>query len=77
MRDGAIRDKLVALTQYERDKLLERAMKHSDESRLARGKLGPHRFTLVGGPDFGALVKSTGSDAMENHINEMLAKGIG
>lgn len=74
VKSPGLQNHLRTLSQYDRDALLREALKDSEESGLAHGKLGVARFTLVGGPDFGALVKRKGGATVEEAVNEMLAR---
>lgn len=71
-----LKQKLTGMTQQQRDEVFARAI-----SSVAQGidfplkKLGAERFTLVGGPDLGALI-SERQDTLEQEINETLSREI-
>ncbi len=71
-----LKQKLTGMTQQQRDEVFGPAV-----SIVAKGldlpvrKLGPERFTLVGGPDLGKLI-SERHDTLEQEINETLLREI-
>ena len=70
--NSALRASLEAMTQGQRDALLASAIRGVlTVTDLAVTKLGPGRFTLVGGTDFGGAMRQR-KDSLEREINDAI-----
>jgi hypothetical protein len=70
-----IRERLHGLSQPQRDEILQGILKENFKELHATGRLGSERFTLVGGAELGAAVK-TGNDQFEQEINAELRRSL-
>lgn len=73
---AGFRDRLRGFCQYARDELLADVAKRVCGGVQLSGRLGPERFTLVGGRDFGSFVAGK-KESLEREINEALAAALG
>lgn len=72
--DAALKGALASMTQRERDEFLAEAIKGVlDAKTLAVTRLGPDRFTLVGGAPFGEAMNQK-KDSLEREINDALLR---
>jgi hypothetical protein len=70
--DAALKGSLASMTQRERDEFLAGAIKAVfDPKSLSVTRLGPDRFTLVGGAPFGEAMNQK-KDSLEREINDAL-----
>lgn len=71
-----LRDRLRGLGQYARDELFAGVVKKIFGGLRLSGRLGPERFTLVGGKDFSSLVAAK-KDVLEGEVNSALTAALG
>lgn len=72
--DAALKDSLASMTQRHRDEFLAGALTGVfDPKSLSVTRLGPDRFTLVGGAPFGEAM-SRKKDSLEREINDALLR---
>jgi hypothetical protein len=72
--EPALKESLLAMTQRERDEYLSHAVKAVlSVKNLAVTRLGPDRFTLVGGADFGEAMNQK-KETLEREINAALLR---
>ena len=69
--NSVLKRSLGVMTQGERDELLASAIKNVLGEDLAVARLGPGRFTLVGGAEFGEAMNQR-RDSLEQDVNEAL-----
>jgi len=69
--DQDIREQLRGLTQRRRDEIFKGIVANACPGVSVSGRLGPDRFNLVGGADFGSFLRSE-KNKLEKEINRQL-----